>query len=162
MTDDEIQALIVCPKTIIRAEPSNGYSSCNLNWKKKLQLGAGNKPHHRKFSVFIRQNEKFTENFSIGLQYKAGDKDLGEINLIRYNGPHGVEGVDRSGDKHYSSPHIHRITAAWLQREITQPREQTITELYSTFDEALWEFAKYCNIANWQVYFPVQFELLPN
>ena len=162
MTDDEIQTLIVCPKTIIRAEPSKGYSSCNRNWEKKLQLRAGNEPHHKKFSVFIRQNEKFTENFSIGLRYKTGDKDIGEINLIRYNGPHDVEGIDRSGDKHYSSPHIHRITAELLQRGINQPKERTITDLYSTFDEALWVFAKYCNIANWQAYFSVQFELLPS
>ena len=153
MTDDEIQALIVCPKTIICAEPSNGYSSRNRNLEKKLQLGAGNKPHHKKFSVFIRQNEKFTENFSIGLQYKTEDKYLSEINLIRYNGPHDVERIDRSDDKHYSLPHIHRITAELLQGGINQPQERTITDLYSTFDEALWEFAKYCNIANWQVYF---------
>ncbi len=84
------------------------------------------------------------------------------LTLVRYNGPQGAIINDKTRDGHYSKPHIHQLTAELLGRGVSEPREQReVTDLYSTFDEALWAFAKDCGIANWQEYFPAQLELTP-
>ena len=101
-----------------------------------------------------RQNEKFIENFSIGLRYKTGDDSLGTITLIRYNGPHGE--TSRSPDGHYNKPHIHRITASEIASGSTQPQEchREITDRYQTYEQALPIFFGDIGVENYKKYFP--------
>lgn len=153
MTDQEIQELITSPKRIKKREPTEGYNErdshrrCNL----VLEDASGDE---RVFSVFIRQNIVFIENFSIGLVYKTEDKVLGSITLVRYNGPHGE--TSRNEDGHYAKSHIHRITAEEVQSGIMQPQEKNreITERYSTFEGALKAFLHDVGIVNDLEYFP--------
>ncbi len=109
MTEQDIKAMITIAKKIIQKTPVKGYKEEDGNKRCQLTLvgGGGNK-----FSVFIRQNTTFIENFSIGLRYKTRNRELGNITLVRYNGPHGE--ASRHQDDHYNKPHIHRITEAEL------------------------------------------------
>ncbi len=88
LTDQEIQDLITSHKKIKEKVPAEGYKENNEH--RRCTLALESIPEiSNVFSVFIRQNKTFIENFSIGLRYKTEDKVLGSVTLIRYNGSHG-------------------------------------------------------------------------
>ena len=152
LTQQRIQELIELPKTIVRRQPSHGYREENGNRRCDLELRSRGQDGST-FAVFIRQNLRFAENFSIGLRYRA-DRPLGSITLVRYNGPHGES--SRSADGHFARPHIHRITAQELASGSTQPqeRDRTITGRYATLEQALRVFFDDVGVANHDQYFP--------
>ena len=153
LTDQEIQDLIKSPKEIKEKIPVNGYKEesgykrCNLALE-----SAGDSA--RLFLLFIRQNNTFIENFSIGLHYQSNDREFGSLTLLRYNGPHGER--SRCQDGHYDKPHIHRIRAAEMDSGHTQPQKKhrAITDKYDTFEEALNVFFADVGVKNYLQYFP--------
>ena len=154
LTDQDIQDLIERPKVIASRTPANGYRResghrrCNVTLEGEGDQGG-------EFFVFIRQHERFVENFSIGLRYQTGDPVLRTITLTRYNGPHGEFSI--SPDGHYALPHIHRITQAELESGSTEPQERhrEITDRYSTYEEALMAFFADAAVQNHRDYFSV-------
>ncbi len=153
LTDIEIQGLTASPKKIANKSPARGYKDENGSRRCSLTLESVGAEKER-FSVFIRQNIQFIENYSVGLCYQTKNKDLGSVTLIRYNGPHGESSRDEDG--HYDKPHIHHITAEELQSGSLQPqvRHREITDRYSTFENALVVFFKDVGVTNWAEYFP--------
>lgn len=145
--------LIALPKTIIKKRPSQGYREDKGSRRCDLDLQSSGKDDGN-FTVFVRQNLRFMENFSIGLCYRKTDLGIGNFNLVRYNGPHGER--SRSPDGHYAKSHIHRISEQDLTLGSTQPQERnrTITDLYSTLDEALPLFFREIAVSNYHDYFP--------
>lgn len=152
LTEQRILELIELPKTIIRRRPSNGYREESGSRRCDLALRSGEHDDGT-FAVFIRQNLRFTENFSIGLRYRA-DLPLGAVTLVRYNGPHGES--SRAPDGHYNKPHIHRITQQEVTSGSTQPQERnrTITDQYATLEQALRVFFNNVKVSNHGEYFP--------
>ena len=139
LTEDEIAQLIGLPKVIVNQAPSAGYSEGDNHRRGHLDLQGKSDPSLR-FSVFIRQNMTFIENYSIGLRYHSGISMLGTITIMRYNGPHGE--TSQTPDGHFAQPHIHRITASELASGSSHPQERAryLTNRYSTFEEALAAF----------------------
>ena len=159
MTDQEILDLIACPKLIIDRQPRRGYRTENLQNRCDLDLQAdGGELDGSEFKVFVRQNTEFIENFSIGLRFQTGRRQLGLITLARYNGPHGE--TSRAPDGHYVQPHIHRITASELANGSLQPQEKDreITNRYGTFDAGLRVFFDDTGVTNAADYFPGLFQ----
>ena len=154
LTDDEIQGLLDRPKTIVSRSPRAGYRVEYGHRRADLTLEAANGRGAAAFAVFIRQNVRFIENFSIGLRYRSDAAGVGEVTLVRYNGPHGEMSVHPDG--HYAKPHIHRITSAELASGSRDPKERhrTITDRYSTLDTALRTFFGDLNINGIQQFFP--------
>ena len=152
LTEQRIQELISLPKTIVGRRPSQGFREESGSRRCDLDL-ASSKHDDGTFAVFIRQNLQFTENFSIGLRYRA-DLPLGAITLVRYNGPHGES--SRAADGHFNKPHIHRITEQEITSGSTQPQERarTITDQYTTLEQALQVFFNHANVLNHGDYFP--------
>ena len=153
LTDQRIQDLVSCSKTITKKEPARGYREDGRHLRCDLEL-ASTEDNDTTFTVFIRQSTEFIENFSIGLRYSTNDLILGIVTLIRYNGPHGE--ASRDTDGHYAKPHIHRITASELQSGSGQPqeRDREITDRYSTFEQGLLAFFRDIDITNFEDYFP--------
>ena len=153
ITDHDIQELIRLPKKIADKTPSAGYRDEDGHKRCELDLQAMS-DDSRTFVVFIRKNNRFIENFTIGLRYHTGDKTLGTITLLRYNGPHGESRPQTDG--HYAKPHIHRVTEAEIASGSRQPQERhrEITDRYSTFEEALYVFFDDIAITNLVEYFP--------
>ena len=153
LTDPEIQELIASPKRITRRTPANGYAEqdgsrrCSLDLENIDEEGES-------FTVFIRQNSRFIENYSIGLRWRTGSRDLGSLTLVRYNGPHGER--SRAEDGHYARPHIHRLTAEEMRSGSQKPQEKQreITDRYSALEDALGVFFDDAGITNWAEYFP--------
>ena len=153
LTDQEIQDLIESPKSITEKVPVNGYKEefghkrCSLKLETTENDG-------KAFSVFVRQNSYFLENFSIGLCYQTNHSVLGTITLVRYNGPHGE--TSRTPDGHYAQPHIHRLTAEEMESGSVQPQEshRQLTDRYSTLEDALVVFFFDVGVTNYPDYFP--------
>ena len=153
LTDQDIVSLIRIPKTIGTKIPASAYRQEHGHKRCDMDLQATS-DDTKKFVVFIRQNDKFIENFSIGLRYQTGDNNLRPITLTRYNGPHGE--TSRYSDGHYAKPHIHRITASDIASGSTQPQERhrEITGRYMTYEQALLSFFADIGVTNYETYFP--------
>ncbi len=151
LIDQEILDLIRSPKEIKRKVPNTGYKDENNHKRCTLTLETS---EGESFGVFIRQNNTFIENYSMGLRYQTNNRDLGWITLVRYNGPHGETSLSQDG--HYEKPHIHRITAAEIGSGSTQPQEKKreITDRYLTFEQALVVFFSDIGVKKYLKYFP--------
>ena len=173
ITNQDIQKLISTPKKIQKKNPRRGYTQekghkkCNLilcQLHLQMQDSAEEKSPAKKenlkeqnndieFKIFIRQNQTFMENFSIGLRCYISSLQKFVI-LVRYNGPHGS--VPRGKTDHHPYPHIHRVTQEEIQSGSFNPKEKNIeiTKKYSTYEEGLRAFLMDMNVTNWQDYFP--------
>ena len=69
LTDAKIQNLIEMPKLVVSKTPGRGYTTESNQRRCRLELVADGDPD-KQFTIFIRQNTNFIENFSIGLRYR--------------------------------------------------------------------------------------------
>ncbi len=111
-----------------------------------------------RFSAFMRINEKFPENFSIGLHYIPEDGS-GPVCLIRCNGPHQESSddealLDHSESSHHYGHHIHRGKADNIEEGRIPERGAEPTSSYASYQGALKFFLKQCNVKDWTRYFP--------
>ena len=153
MTERDLQGLREIPKTILEKSPRYGYREENGHRRCDLDLqGIANPTIH--FGVFIRQNNRFIENFSLGLRYQTGDRDRGTITLVRYNGAHGEQAL--TPDAHFARPHIHYLTAQELAEGHLQPRDnrREVTDRYATFEDAIRTFLQDIGTIGSDAYFP--------
>ena len=145
LSDHEIEKLIVCPKRIIEP-PKKEMQLGNGHWRNDMKLQSDDGEYD--FSVFMRKNEDFEENFSVGLTYKPRDI-RGEIALLRCNGPHGPHVLF----DHHDRFHIHKADQENLASGIRAEKTAYITKEYASFQDALGYFIKKCNILDSEKYF---------
>jgi hypothetical protein len=139
-TDEEIQELIEMPKRIT-VRPQRQMQLIYKHYRNNLKLESTDGQFN--FSVFMRKNEDFHENFSIGLVYHPKD-DPREIHLLRCNGPHGPHQLF----SHHEKCHLHIAKEANIREGLREDRDAFVTEKYSTFEDALIFFLKKCTIIN--------------
>lgn len=151
MTDQDIERLVQLPKTILSRKPVKGFRDESGHKRCDLDLHA-TQDNQIAFTVFIRQNSKFAENFSVGLRYRTGNRTLGTVTLIRYNGPHGKP--SHHSDSHHYKYHIHRVTSAEIASGSIQPQEKSreITTRYGSFEEAIVVFFDDIKVSNTDQY----------
>ena len=154
LSDLDLRNLVAVPKAIVKKIPTNGYVNESGHRRCDLELESSQGPETDVFAVFVRQNLRFIENYSLGLRYRSGDPVFGTITLVRYSGPHGE--VNRDRDGHYATTHIHRLTAQELRRGSRQPaeRHRELTDRYSTFESALRTFFADTGVSNFRSFFP--------
>ncbi len=155
----ELEELITCPKWIIepprkemrpeRGSFRNGFELESISDKIK-------------FSAFMRKNESFPENFSIGLTVYPTD-ECGSFCLLRYNGPHGDHVNDLLDPHPHFGFHIHEAKAENIAEGFSSELYAEFTESYGSYEEALIHFLKRINIENADQYFDItrQFPLFP-
>jgi hypothetical protein len=98
-----------------------------------------------KFSMFIRQNLAFAENFSVGLDLLA---DGGRrITLVRMNGRHGEYMFGDPMNPHYG-PHIHIADPNAVAQGIREERRISATDEFTTLGEAIAFFVIKCGVVN--------------
>ena len=149
----DIEYLTRLPKVIVSRKPHSGYRISGGHRRCEIVLQADGDPVLQ-FSVFIRQSTAFIENFSIGLRHQANVAGLGQIILVRFNGPHGE--TSRDPDGHYDKPHIHRLTSEEVELGSAQPQERLreVTSLYRSLDEALPAFFQEIGVRDAAEHFP--------
>ncbi|MDR3738079.1 MAG: hypothetical protein P4L40_03575 [Terracidiphilus sp.] len=147
-SDAQLNVLRECPKTITEP-PRRDMRLDRGSWRNEMRLtSAGDED----FRVFMRRNDKFPENFSIGLVYLPKDGS-GELPLLRCNGPHGVyNGVFEQNDPHYS-PHLHTATEETIASGKRPESHAEICAEYASYEEALQYFLRSANILNAMEYF---------
>ncbi len=145
LSDQEIEKLIDCPKRIIES-PKKELQLVNGHWRNDMKLQSDDGEYD--FSVFMRKNEDFEENFSIGLIYNPRDV-RGDIPLLRCNGPHGPHVLFDRHDRF----HIHKAEQENLASGMRAERTAYITKEYASYQDALGFFLKKCNIINAEQYF---------
>ena len=145
-TEQDLADLIACPKEVV--EPPR--REMKLEGKmKRNEMTLRSKDGKHEFRVFMRQNEEFQENFSIGLVYIPRE-DPGEFVLIRCNGQHGGTRTH----SHHAVYHIHRVHAEDLNAGVKEPRIIEQVEDYASFAEALRAFCHRISLDEGDRYFP--------
>lgn len=110
------------------------------------------------FTVFMRINEQFPENFSVGLNYHPKDEPR-TIPLLRCNGPHGEHVNNPLDPQPHFGCHIHRATADALNTSLSPEVVAELTRRYASYEEALSFFMNHVNITNAGEYFDLHPEL---
>ncbi|MCL4506463.1 MAG: hypothetical protein M1434_06970 [Chloroflexi bacterium] len=115
----------------------------------------------KEFTVFMRINEKFQENFTIGLTYHPLDEP-GTICLLRCNGRHGehINNPDVATIPHFGY-HVHVAQADMLNMGQLPERFAELTAEYASYEEALVYFIRRVNILEAHKYFNNLPQLLP-
>ncbi|MBI3195381.1 MAG: hypothetical protein HYZ34_13095 [Ignavibacteriae bacterium] len=145
-TDELIATLIGCLKKITKP-PSKNLKPDRGHLKNNFEVESEDGEHS--FTCFIRVNEKFLENFSVGLDYVPKDEP-GNVMLLRCNGPHGPHKVH----DHHTFCHIHKATAETISKGLKPESNIEVTDGYSSYQEAIQYFLKLANIRDDEHFFP--------
>lgn len=146
-SDDDIMNLISCKKNVVQP-PRKDMKLDRASYRNDMQLES--EDGSVRFSVFMRRNQEFMENFSIGLCYHSREGDT--FNLLRFNGPHGLN-IGLEPGTHYSY-HIHRADAENLNDGCFSERRVNLTAKYASYEEAMNYFIKAVGIVDADKYFP--------
>lgn len=145
-TDELITKLISCPKKITKA-PSKSLKSDRGHLRNDFEAESDDGEH--RFTVFIRVNEKFQENFSVGLDYWPRD-EAGSIMLLRCNGSHGPHKVY----DHHTFCHVHKATAETISKGLRPESNIKATDEFSSYQEAIQYLLQVARIRDDGPYFP--------
>ena len=159
-TQAELDDLISCPKQVIDP-PRKEMRSERGHQRNDMTLGSLN--GEWRFSVFMRSNERFPENFSVGMIYDPRDEP-GDLTLLRCNGPHGEHDNSPMDDSQpHFGYHIHRAKADVINAGLLPQKFVELTDAYASFPEAVRHFLKLANIVGAETYFPTvdQLPLFP-
>jgi hypothetical protein len=158
MDNPEIRKLISEEKFISNTPPKD-FKDENQHYRKDFDVLSAD--GQRKFSVFLRKNKTFQENFSIGLRYYLPEG--GNLILIRLNGNHGQVINNPLRPSPHFGYHIHQMTSDAIERGLSDPEFAEETKEYASFEQALSYFCKRVNIKNAVEFFPAlaQTELFP-
>lgn len=142
-TQDALDALIACRKAVVDPPRKEMKSErgCRRN---DMTLRSEDGQHD--FTVFMRVNEDFPENFSIGLDYVPREEP-GSLSLVRCNGPHGQTVDEFDASRPHFSPHIHKALEANISRGIRPEKGAVMTREYASFEQALPYFLRLINVA---------------
>ena len=144
-TNELIKTLIECPKKITKA-PSKHFKSDRGHLRNDFEMQSLDGQYN--FTCFVRVNEQFMENFSIGMDFIQTDEP-GSIVLLRCNGAHGHKDIP-----HHNYCHIHKATAETIETGLKPESSIEITTDYSSYQEAIAYFLRLTNIKDGNQYFP--------
>lgn len=158
-SQSEIDELIACRKNV-SYPPRRQPRLVGADYRNDVKLIASN-GDPGEFSVFMRRNEDFPENFSIGMTYQPQDGRQ-EITLLRCNGKHGVFNSDFNfnPDHPHWDFHIHKADSALLESGLKPERQAVKTDAYASYEEAIPYFLKAVNLDEQDIakHFPREFQ----
>lgn len=153
-TQQELDNLIEMPKEIV-GPPKKTWVEERGHLRNDMALQSGDGQHD--FTVFLRKNRDFPENFSVGLCYWP--RETGKlIPLIRCNGPHGDFARTRSSAPHFRY-HIHRIDAELLNSGKEPLATAMTTAAFASDREATRFFCQTTGIRDFERHFAVAEQL---
>jgi hypothetical protein len=157
-SDEEIERLISCPKEI-SVPPAKSLRLNGADWRNDAKLLAidGTKGI---FSMFMRKNEDFPEDFSIGLIYRPED-GTSEITLLRCNGKHGIFNGGSGNPSHpHFDFHIHKASAKAIASGHAPEKFAEKTEEFASYEQALQRFVSLVSLSSDDAskYFPSELQ----
>lgn len=153
---DDIMRLISCKKKTVQP-PKKDMKLERGSFRNDMTLES--EDGTERFSAFMRKNQAFAEDFSIGLRYCP--KEGQSFNLFRCNGPHGQHiDLQVEPENHYTY-HIHQALADTVNEGNLSERHATVTDGYASYEEALNYFIKAVGIVDADEHFPKHALRLP-
>lgn len=146
MTPQELDMLITCPKEIVK-KPRKSFQDSNGNRRNDFTAKSAEGEF---FRIFMRQNLRMLEDFSIGLIWECKEYPDEDIIICRFNGPHGG---NQKIETHFVT-HIHKLNLELATNDIFRTNDVSETKCYSTFHEAIYSFCEHCHIKGAIKYFP--------
>ena len=156
MSQDEIERLIHCPKVVTeppRREPATERGNSRNGARLKAKDG------DEEFSMFVRINDSFNENFSIGLVFHPRD-GRPDIQLLRCNGPHGPHVENYDDPITHNEYHVHLATTQAMEAGEAPERHAEVNKQHASYEEALRYFLFEINLVDPDRYFPGASQLL--
>ena len=147
-SEEEIDQLIGCPK-LIADPPKKDFKIDRGSRRNDMRLKA--QDGDLEFSIFIRVNQDFEENFSVGLVYHPKDEP-GQFCLLRCNGPHG-DFVGSPTSPHFLY-HIHKAKPENIEAGARAERGGEETDRYASYQQAIRYLLNVANALNAEEYFP--------
>ena len=147
-SEEEINQLIHCPK-LITDPPRKDLKVDRGSRRNDMRLKA--QDDDREFSIFIRVNQDFEENFSVGLVYHPKD-ERGQFCLLRCNGPHG-DFVGSPTLPHFLY-HIHKAKPENIEAGERAERGGEETDRYASHQQAIRYLLNVADVLNAEEYFP--------
>ena len=155
-SEEEISQLIGCEK-VVTEPPRKAMAPRRGHRRNDMRLRS--KQSDKDFTVFMRINDEFPENFSIGLVHSPKD-ERGTICLLRFNGPHG--GFGWRADMHGSLYHIHRAGPENIEAGKRAEAGGKATRAFASYEQALRHFLRQVNVCEAEELFPGTFQLRLN
>ncbi len=155
----ELDDLIVCPKRVSEA-PKREMKLDGAQMRNTAKLVALNETKGE-FTIFMRQNVDFPENFSIGLAYSPHD-GRETITLLRCNGPHGGYNNNFVPAPPHFDYHVHRADENAIEAGQAAEKCAVKTSEYASFEEAKQYFVRAISLSpnDAQKYFPPNTQFL--
>lgn len=151
-----LKEIIACPKHVIRADRKKMVLE-NRHYKNKLDLISEDEKYT--YKMFIRQSDEFVEDFSIGLIWTNPQEFISiskNIIMLRYQGPH--DGKQALGFDVHHDFHIHEITPWDIEeKRYIKPSNRTSTDMFHSFQQALYYFIEKCDIINVEDFIELSF-----
>lgn len=147
-SEEEINQLIGCPK-LITDPPRKDFKIDRGSRRNDMRLKA--QDGDLEFSIFIRVNQDFEENFSVGLVYHPRE-ERGQFCLLRCNGPHGD--FDGSPASPHFLYHVHKARPENIEAGIRAERGGEVTDRYASHQQAIRYLLMIANVLNAEEYFP--------
>lgn len=145
MNKSEIDSLINIEKTITNKRRPD-FALNNRNYKMNITLEAEG---DTEFRMFIRQLVDFPEDFTVGLRIESPNKySESTLVLLRFQGPHGGQSSTKSHDDLHNNYHIHIYTEEDYNAKRNKASYANKSTSFSSLEEAIVEFMKYCNITD--------------
>ena len=155
-SEEEINELIRCDK-VVSEPPKKAMVSRFGHRRNDMRLRS--KEGELDFTIFMRINDAFPENFSIGLVHSPKD-ERGTIILLRFNGPHG--GFGWSTGTYDSLYHIHKAKPENIEAGKRAEAGGEATRAFASYEQALCHFLRQVNVCGAEELFPGIFQLQLN
>ncbi len=153
-TQSQIDELISMPK-VIAQPPKRVWDEERGSFRNEMALTS--EDGTQSFTVFMRRNRDFPENFSVGLCYWPRDSAR-SIDLMRCNGPHGDINRTRNPSNHFMY-HIHRADAELLNAGLDPLGHSKVTTEYASDREGIVYFCRKTSVRDFEKYFPANVQM---
>ena len=149
LSQAEIDALISCGKDI--TDPPRRETRLSRGHRRNEML-LRSREGGEEFQLFIRENERFPENFSVGLNYlpAGGGKPFP---LVRCNGAHGDFNRARSGNPHCQY-HVHTVSAQLIAEGKDPLGNASPTSAYASLIGAVRYLCQLAGVSGYELHFP--------
>ena len=148
ISEQQLHDLITCPKEII-SKPRKEFLCSNGCRRNDFTAKSST---NQSFRIFMRQNLRLPEDYSIGLIWECQENQE-DIILCRFNGPHGG---NKKVATHFVT-HIHELNLELAKEDVFKESTVKETHDYATFTDAIYAFCEYCHIKGAIRYFPTAY-----
>jgi len=140
LTDDLIELLLTCPKTIKSKRPRETPKAKHLEKNMAVDSDTGG----YQFTLLLRQSTLIPENYSCGLFWHASATS--NVILARYNGSDHSHANPLEGESFSFSCHTHRATERYIAAGRKSEHFAIATRRYNTLGGAMACLMQDCNI----------------